>query len=255
VASAGPQPGHGGGLETMTCHFCRRADLWLYLTCGVCQLTTHAKCYYRLGSDEATYYETHSSDWRCQDCGGPQRHADCVISSDEQVIQRHVGPRLSNRGYPASGDDGVAAGAAKNLRSDCVLSDDGQIADFRPTTGGLLSSERGGGAASPDTQHVPEMDAMHIDVFDNLMPSSSDGNGPAGADPPTDRPLLQHGSECGVTGAVDTSDQPLILARTHFGKPRPPRPKKKPPVRDKTSHHQRRDAAGQGTRPSAQSKH
>ena len=55
------------------------------------------------------------------------------------------------------------------------------------------------------------MDAMHIDVFDNLMPSSSDGNGPAGADPPTDRPLLQHGSECGVTGAVDTSDQSLIL--------------------------------------------
>ena len=46
VVSAGPQPGHGGGLETMTCHFCRSADLWLYLTCGVCQLTTHAKCYY-----------------------------------------------------------------------------------------------------------------------------------------------------------------------------------------------------------------
>ena len=68
------QPGHS--VETTTCHFCRRADLWLYLTCGVCQLTTHAKCYYRLGSHEATYYETHSSDWRCQDCGGPQRHAD-----------------------------------------------------------------------------------------------------------------------------------------------------------------------------------
>ena len=47
----------------------------------------------------------------------------------------------------------------------------------------------------------------------------------------------------------------FVIPRSHFGKPRPPRPKKKPPVRDKTSHHQRIDAAGQGTRPSAQSKH
>ena len=77
------------------CHFCGRTDFWPYLTCGVCQLTTHATCYYRLGSDEATYYETHSSDWRCQDCSGPQRHADCVLPNDEQVIQRHAGPRLS----------------------------------------------------------------------------------------------------------------------------------------------------------------
>ena len=46
-----------------------------------------------------------------------------------------------------------------------------------------------------------------------------------------------------------------VEAPVHFGKPRPPRPKKKPPVRDKTSHHHRSDAAGQGTRPSAQSKH
>jgi len=59
----GLQPGHDAVVEITTCHFCRRADLWLYLTCGVCQLTTHAKCYYRLGSDEAAYCETNSSDW------------------------------------------------------------------------------------------------------------------------------------------------------------------------------------------------
>ena len=163
----------------MTCHFCRRADLWLYLTCGVCQLTTHAKCYYKLGSDEATYYETHSSDWRCQDCGGPQRHADSVISNDEQVIQRHVGPRLPNRGYPASGHDDVAAGAAKNLRSDGFLSDNAQLVDFRLTTGGLHSSERGGGAAgSAPSSHRPIMrrdkESIDCDMLDlsNAEPST-----------------------------------------------------------------------------------
>ena len=95
------------------------------------------------------------------------------------MIQRHVGPRFSNRGYPASGDDGVAAGAAKNLRSDCVLSDDGQIADFRPTTGGLLSSERGGGAAgSAPTSHRPimqrEKESIDCDMPDlsNAEPST-----------------------------------------------------------------------------------
>ena len=62
MVSSSLQPGHDAVVETTTCHFCRRADLWLYLTCGVCQLTTHAKCYYRLGSDEAAYYETHSSE-------------------------------------------------------------------------------------------------------------------------------------------------------------------------------------------------
>jgi len=109
----------------------------------------------------------------------PQRHADCVISSDEQVIQRHVGPRLPNRGYPASGHDDVAAGAAKNLRSDCFLSDDGQLADFRPTTGGLLSSERGGGAAgSAPISHRPimqrEKESIDCDIPDlsNAEPST-----------------------------------------------------------------------------------
>ena len=78
------QPDHDVVVETTTCHFCRRADLWLYFTCAVCQLTTHAKCYYRLGSDEAAYYETNTSDWRCQDCGGPQRHGDCAL----QIMDR-----------------------------------------------------------------------------------------------------------------------------------------------------------------------
>jgi hypothetical protein len=108
-ASLPLQPDQDDVVATMTCHFCRRADLRLYFTCAVCQLTTHAKCYYRLGSDEATYYETNISDWRCQDCGGPQRHADCALSHNGHMLQRHVGPRLSNSDYPASGDGGVAA--------------------------------------------------------------------------------------------------------------------------------------------------
>ena len=99
------QPGHSVAVTTTACHFCRRTDFWPYLTCGVCQLTTHATCYYRLGSDESAYYQTHPSDWRCQDCSGPQRHDDCVLSNDEQVLQRlgHDGPRLSISGYPVSG--------------------------------------------------------------------------------------------------------------------------------------------------------
>ena len=65
-----------------------------------------------LGSDEANHYKAHSSDWRCQDCNGPQRDADCALSNDGQVIQRHAGPTPSSSGYPASGDGGDAAGAA-----------------------------------------------------------------------------------------------------------------------------------------------
>ena len=67
------------------------------------------------------------------------------------------------------------------------------------------------------------------------------------------------GGGSGITGEEhmdhDVQTANYSSTRTHFGKPRPPRPEKKPPVRDKTSHHQRSDAAGQGTRTSAQSKH
>ena len=104
-----------------------------YLTCGVCQLNTHAKRYYRLGSDEATYYETHSSDWRCQDCGGPQRHADCALS-DENMIQRFYGPRLSN------------------------LSDAG----LRPISGGLHYFGRGDGAGATPS---PPPSFHHLRAF------------------------------------------------------------------------------------------
>ena len=188
----------------------------------MCQLTAHAQCYYRLGSDEATYYETHSSDWRCQDCGGPQRHADCVISSHEQVIQRHVGPRFSNRGYPASGDDGVAAGAAKNLRSDCVLLDDEQIADFRPTTGGLLSSGRGGGAVgSAATPHRSalrrDLESVDYDMPDPDATFAGDGDGAAGA--PYYRSILGHDKDkldCDMLDLKDadpsTPSRPLVAA-------------------------------------------
>ena len=97
-------------VTTTACHFCRRADFWPCLTCGVCQFTTHVKCYYRLGSDEAAYYETHSSDWRCQDCGGSQRHADCVLPSDGLI--RHAGFRQPYGDHPALGGEGASAGAA-----------------------------------------------------------------------------------------------------------------------------------------------
>ena len=50
-----------------------------FRTVTLCLFQPHAKCYYRLGSDEATYYETNISDWKCQDCGGPQRHANYAI--------------------------------------------------------------------------------------------------------------------------------------------------------------------------------
>ena len=105
---------------------------------------SQSTCYYRLGSQEAAFYETHSSDWRCQDCGGPQRHADCVLPSDGLMIPRHAGPSLPNRGYPASGRGEVAAGAPQSLRPVCVLSHDGQVAGLRPTSGGIYFGGRGG---------------------------------------------------------------------------------------------------------------
>ena len=53
-----------------------------------------------------------------------------------------------------SGNGDVAAGAHQNLRSDSFLSDDGQVTGLWPTSGGLLYSERGGGAAgSAATPH------------------------------------------------------------------------------------------------------
>ena len=146
------------------------------------------------------------------------------------MIQRHVGPRLSNRGYPASGDDGVAAGAAKNLRSDCVLSDDGQIADFRPTTGGLLSSERGGGAAgSAPTSHRPimqrEKESIDCDMPDlsNAEPSTPLKHLMTTADGsplPTDAMLVDH----------DTSNPLMSLSSRDFpvASDQPPRNKRSP---------------------------
>jgi len=56
------------------------------------------------------HYETNTSDWRCQDCGGPQRHADCALSDNGQVVQQHVGSSLPSSGYPALGDGDVVAG-------------------------------------------------------------------------------------------------------------------------------------------------
>jgi hypothetical protein len=140
-ASFSLHPGHDVAVETTTCHFCRRANLWLYLTCGVCQLTTHANCYYRLGSDEAAYYEKNSSNWRCQDCGGPQRHADCALSDNGQVVQQHVGSRLPSSGYHVLGDGDVVAGTHQSLRSDCVLStamEDPSMLSHPPTTDVML---------------------------------------------------------------------------------------------------------------------
>ena len=107
----------------------------------MCQLITHAKCYYTLGSDETAYYETNPSAWRCQDCGGPQRHADCALSDNGQVVQQHVGSRLPSSGYPALGDGDVVAGTHQSLRSDCVLStamEDPSMISHPPTTDVML---------------------------------------------------------------------------------------------------------------------
>ena len=125
------QPDHDVVVETTTCYFCRRADRWLSLTCGVCQLTTHANCYYRLRSDEADYYEKNTSDWRCQDCGGPQRHGDCVLSGDDLVL--HAGPRQSGGGHHHLGGEGGAAGDAAIL--DCPL------IPHPPTTDDMLTDQ------------------------------------------------------------------------------------------------------------------
>ena len=111
------QPDHDVVVETTTCYFCRRADRWLSLTCGVCQLTTHANCYYRLRSDEADYYEKNTSDWRCQDCGGPQRHTDCALSENGQVVQLHVGTHIP-KGGSATGHQGGGWGGHWPTRTD-----------------------------------------------------------------------------------------------------------------------------------------
>ena len=55
-------------------------------------------------------------------------------------MQRHVGSRLSSSGYTVLGD------AHQSLRSDWVLSNDGQVADLYPTSSGLGSCEHEGGA-------------------------------------------------------------------------------------------------------------
>ena len=55
------------------CSFCSSTESQSLLTCGACQSATHVQCYFTMESDHARHYTTHPSDWRCQDCGGPQR--------------------------------------------------------------------------------------------------------------------------------------------------------------------------------------
>ena len=187
--------------------------------------------------------------------GGPQRHADCVISSDEQVIQRHVGPRLSNRGYPASGNDDVAAGAAKHLRTDCVLSDDGQIADFRPTSGGLLSSERGGGAVgSAATPHRSalrrDLESVDYDMPDRLNAALSTSSRPlaAAADGSpllTDDMLVDHDVSNPLM-SLPSGDCPVPLDQPPTQKRGPKTKKKQQWYKNGHTGDQRRDFEGQG---------
>ena len=169
------QSDHSVAVTTTACHFCRRTDSWPYLTCGVCQLTTHATCYYRLGSDESAYYQTHPSDWRCQDCSGPQRHTDCVISNDAQMLQRlgHDGPRLPIRSYHGSAGEGGASGAPKRLRTDGVISHHGQIAGLGHTSGVPHSSARGGGAAVPGPSHHRSILRRDNESMECDLPDSS----------------------------------------------------------------------------------
>ena len=170
-------------------------------------------------------------------------------------MQRHVGPRLSNSGYPASGDDGVAAGAAKNLRSDCVLSDDGQIADFRPITGGLLSSERGGGAAgSAPSSHRPIMrrdkESIDCDMLDlsNAEPSTPLKHCMTTADGsplPTDAMLVDQ-DERNPVMPLSSADCPVPIDQPPRNKrcPKAKKPKKLYPKRQGGDH--RREFQGQG---------
>ena len=169
------QPDHTVAVTTTACHFCRRTDSWPYLTCGVCQLTTHATCYYRLGSDESAYYQTHPSDWRCQDCSGPQRHTDCVISNDEQMLQRlgHDGPRLPISGYHGSEGEGGASGAPTRLRTDGVISHHGQFAGLGHPSGAPNLSAGGGGADDPGPSRHRSILRRDKESMDCDLPESS----------------------------------------------------------------------------------
>ena len=147
------------------------------------------------------------------------------------MLQRHVGPRLSNSDYPTSGDGGVAAGATvMPTRSPLARDNDPMDYDMpEDLNAAMLISPR----THPTTVTSLEDPVNPQPIQDVIHPDGT-----------IDPPRRQH----------DMQTKNLPSNRNPFGNPRPPRPKKKPPVRDKISHHQRSDAAGQGTRPSAQSK-
>jgi hypothetical protein len=75
-------------------------------------------------------------------------------------VQRHVGPRLSNSGYPASGDGGVAAGAP-TITTRSLLARDKDPMDYDMTedlNAALLISPRTHPVTV--TSLVPPMDDM-----------------------------------------------------------------------------------------------
>ena len=69
------------------CPFCNSTESQHLLTCDTCQSVTHVNCYFTMESDNATHYTTHPSDWRCQDCGGPQRDMDLGVKRGHLTSQ------------------------------------------------------------------------------------------------------------------------------------------------------------------------
>ena len=202
-----------------------------------CSVIAHLNCYFSAGSQDANDTISDIEHWHCENCGGLPRHmhprpravkrARVSFDSDLDVVPES----LITKGGSATGPQGGGWGGHWPTRT---------AMPQLPTGKGKEAIE------DPATLHP---------IQDVYQPASNRHAGPRH----TGNSYHNLGGGSGITGGehIDHDMQATnsLSTRSHFGKPRPPRPKKKPPVRDKTSHHHRSDAAGQGTRPSAQSKH
>ena len=69
------QVGGSNASDWATCSICRgRQDQESILTCQGCSLRTHLDCYFTEGSKEANDTITEAEEWRCEECGGFERH-------------------------------------------------------------------------------------------------------------------------------------------------------------------------------------
>jgi hypothetical protein len=178
-----------------------------------CSVIAHLNCYFSAGSQDADDTISDIEHWHCEKCGGLPRHM-------------HPRPRAAKRA---------------RVSFDPVL----------PTPMATTSAQ-----AVPTT-HPSGGWGGHWPIR-TAMPTSAQGKGKEAMEDPVNPKPIQDVIQLDDT--IDPPRRPHDMRtknspsnRNPFGKPRPPRPKKKPPVRDKISHHHRSDAAGQGTRPSAQS--